>query len=243
MTRRVASAISPPAADCPMASPSAKLCSPMPTAISSASRRAGRPGRQARARGGELDDVRGAGAEVGRRGRPARAGGEPPIHRSYADQRQQADGQAAREQHAVSDRARPDRPGRRGFRPARRRSVPMLPRARPRRGRAATPTATAFSSARRLGAGRRTRPIGNPSRIVTPAIAPRTNVGPSPMNVSLNSTARTPQVRCASPGRQGGREGRPPGPTRTVTDARTRQSRGFGLRGCPETSHGGGGGI
>ena len=43
ITSSVASAISLAAAACPIASPSAKLCRPMPTAISSASRRAGRP--------------------------------------------------------------------------------------------------------------------------------------------------------------------------------------------------------
>ena len=41
MTSSVASAISPCAADWPMARPSAKLCRPMPTAINKASRRAG----------------------------------------------------------------------------------------------------------------------------------------------------------------------------------------------------------
>jgi len=41
MTSRVASATSSRAADCPIASPSAKLCRPMPTAMSSANRRAG----------------------------------------------------------------------------------------------------------------------------------------------------------------------------------------------------------
>ncbi len=39
-----------------------------------------------------------------------------------------------------------------------------------------TPTATAFNIIRRRGAGRRSRPIGNPSRIVAPAIRPSTSV-------------------------------------------------------------------
>src|ERR1035437_854895 len=39
-----------------------------------------------------------------------------------------------------------------------------------------TPVAVAFSSARSVGAGLRSRPIGNPSRMVTPAMKPSSRV-------------------------------------------------------------------
>ena len=42
--------------------------------------------------------------------------------------------------------------------------------------KSSTPMAVAFSSARRVGAGLRSRPIGNPSRMVTPAMKPSSMV-------------------------------------------------------------------
>lgn len=99
MTSTVASAISPVAADCPIASPSAKLCRPMPTAISRVSRLAG-------------DQVAtprlAAVLSVGRHCAGPSAASVTGTTRDVAvvsDQSEQTDGEAGREKEPVTDRA------------------------------------------------------------------------------------------------------------------------------------------
>ena len=107
MTKMVARPISPRAALPPMASPSPKLCSPMPTAISSDSRRAVDQPEMPRARGAASSSraIAPGPKSPRRRNSAGGPGAEPAL---VEHQAAQADGEATEEQGRVpGDRADP----------------------------------------------------------------------------------------------------------------------------------------
>ena len=165
MIRTSASATSSGAADWPIASPSPKLCRPIPVAIRSASRAAGRQ-RSIHDAMLELVDRGGARADERRRARAC----HPAV---VVDEAHQADARSRRRAARASRAKRPQSCARRAA--ASTGSTPCESTSQSRKSRIPVATARQRRAQRRPSRRRRGRSAGR-GRSSKPAIAPRTRV-------------------------------------------------------------------
>ena len=164
MIRTSASETSPAAADWPIARPSPKLWRPIPVAIRSASRRAGREALDPRARARTRRPPRRPGPTSG----VARRRLQPAV---VVDEAHQADREAAASSARAAGEAAP------ACAPRAAASTGSTPCERTSQSRKTRiPVANAVSAARSPASCSPTRPSGRPRKIVKPAIAPRTRV-------------------------------------------------------------------